>query len=64
MRLGLGLMLESDIGVRVPSILFKELRDGSGPARVDFSAFWLDETRGAALTNFLSILQERYPSLS
>jgi hypothetical protein len=34
MRLGLGLMLESDIGVRVPSILFKELRDGSGPARV------------------------------
>jgi hypothetical protein len=31
MRLGLGLMLESDVGVRVPSILFKELRDGTGP---------------------------------
>ena len=64
MRLGLGLMLESDVGVRVPSILFKELRDGTGPARVDFSAFWLDATPGSALTNFLTILQERYPPLS
>jgi hypothetical protein len=64
MRLGLGLMLESDVGVRVPSILFKELRDGTGPARVDFSAFWLDATLGSALTNFLTILQERYPPLS
>jgi len=64
MRLGLGLMLESDVGVRVPSIVFKELRDGTGPARVDFSAFWLDATPSSALTNFLSILQERYPPLS
>ena len=40
MKLGLGLMLESDIGVRVPSIVFRELRDGTGAARVEFSAFW------------------------
>src|SRR6185437_4588574 len=64
MKLGLGLMLESDAGVRVPSIVFKELRDGTGPARVQFSAFWLDATPSSALTNFLSILQERYPPLS
>jgi hypothetical protein len=39
MKLGIGLVLESDVGVRVPSIIFKELRDGTGPARVQFSAF-------------------------
>jgi len=39
MKLGLGLMLESDVGVRVPSIVFKELRDGAGPIRVEFPAF-------------------------
>jgi DNA-binding transcriptional LysR family regulator len=39
MKLGLGLMLESDIGVPVPSIVFRELRDGTGSSRVEFSAF-------------------------
>jgi hypothetical protein len=60
MRLGLRLMLESDVGVPRPSILFEELRDGAGLASVDFFAFWLDATQGSAL----AILQERYPPLS
>jgi DNA-binding transcriptional LysR family regulator len=64
MKLGLGLMLESDVGVRVPSVLFKEVRDGTGPARVDFSAFWQEATHSSALESFLSLLQERYPPLS
>jgi DNA-binding transcriptional LysR family regulator len=38
MNFGLGLMLESDAGVKVPSIAFKELRDGTGSATVTFSA--------------------------
>ena len=64
MKLGLGLMLESDVGVRVPSILFKELRDGTGATRVDFSAFWRESNKSRALTKFLQILQERYAILS
>ena len=64
MKLGLGLMLESDVGVRVPSIGFKELRDGTGAARVDFSAFWQDSNKNLALTKFLQLLQERYAVLS
>jgi DNA-binding transcriptional LysR family regulator len=63
MKLGLGLMLESDAGVRVPSIVFKELRDGTGPARVQFSAFWQDSNNNSALAKFLQLLQERYPVL-
>lgn len=64
MKLGLGLMLESDVGVRVPSIVFKELRDGTGAARVEFSAFWREANENPALAQFLRLLKERYPVLS
>ena len=64
MKLGLGLMPESDVGVRVPFIGFKELRDGKGAARVDFSAFWQDSNKNVALMKFLQLLQERYAILS
>lgn len=64
MKLGLGLMLESDIGVSVPSIVFKELRDGSGSARIEFSAFWRETNDNPALAHFLRLLKERYPVLS
>jgi DNA-binding transcriptional LysR family regulator len=64
MKLGLGLMLESDVGVRVPSIVFKELRDGTGAARVEFSAFWREANENPALAQFLQLLKERYPVLS
>jgi DNA-binding transcriptional LysR family regulator len=64
MKLGLGLMLESDSGVAAPSIVFKELRDGSGPARIEFWAFWLEANDNPALAHFLDLLKERYPSLS
>jgi len=63
MKLGLGLMLESDAGVRVPSIVFKELRDGAGASRVEFSAFWQDTNKNPALAKFLHLLQERYAFL-
>ena len=64
MKLGLGLMLESDVGVRVPSIVFKELRDGAGATRVEFSAFWRETNENPALAHFLQLLRERYPVLS
>jgi hypothetical protein len=35
-ELGLGLMLESDVGVRVLTIVFKELRDGAGALASNF----------------------------
>lgn len=62
MKLGVGLVLESDVGVRVPSITFKELRDGTGPSRVEFSAFWSEANDNPALAKFLHLLKERYPA--
>jgi DNA-binding transcriptional LysR family regulator len=63
MKLGLGLMLESDAGARVPSMIFKELRDGSGPTRVGFSAFWRETNDNPALSNFIRLMNNRYQSL-
>jgi len=40
MELGVSLVLESDLGAILPSPLYRELRDGAGPSRIEFSAFW------------------------
>jgi DNA-binding transcriptional LysR family regulator len=64
MKHGLGLMLESDSGIAPPSIVFKELRDAAGPAHIEFSAFWRETNNNPALARFLTLLKERYPSLS
>jgi DNA-binding transcriptional LysR family regulator len=63
MNFGLGLMLESDAGVRVPSIVFKELRDGTGSATVAFSAYWRQESDNPALSSFIQLLKQRYRPL-
>jgi DNA-binding transcriptional LysR family regulator len=63
MEFGLGLMLESDAGIRIPSMTFKELRDGSGPTRVGFSAFWRETNANPALLSFIALVDERYQSL-
>lgn len=63
MKLGLGLVLESDVGRPIASVVFKELRDGGGATRVEFSAFWREENESLALGQFLQLLRERYPTL-
>lgn len=62
MKLGISLVLESDIGASFAGLVYRELRDGTGPTRVDFSANWRADNENPALDNFLKILAERYPS--
>ena len=62
MRLGIGLVLESDIGASFAGLVYRELRDGTGPTRVGFSAHWREDNDNPALVNFLKLLAERYPS--
>jgi DNA-binding transcriptional LysR family regulator len=59
---GVGLVTESDIGSSLPGLIFRELRDGTGPSRIGFSAHWRAENDNAALAGFLALLKERYPS--
>lgn len=64
MQVGIGLILESDLGANLPSPVYRELRDGTGLSRLGFSAFWRAENKNPGLASFLGLLRERYPSLS
>jgi DNA-binding transcriptional LysR family regulator len=62
MQMGISLVLESDLGASLPNPLYRELRDGTGPSRLGFSAVWRADNENPALKGFLELLAERYPS--
>ncbi|EHR01000.1 LysR family transcriptional regulator [Bradyrhizobium sp. WSM471] len=62
MNTGISLVLESDMGINYAGLVYRELRDGAGPSRFDFSAYWRDDNENPALAAFLNLLSERYPS--
>ena len=64
MKLGISLVLESDIGASFAGLVYRELRDGTGSTRFDFSAHWRADNNNPALDGFLKLLAERYPSLT
>lgn len=64
MKLGISLVLESDVGASFAELVYRELRDGTGATRFDFSAHWRVDNSNPALEGFLKLLTERYPSLS
>jgi DNA-binding transcriptional LysR family regulator len=62
MKAGISLMLESDIETNFAGLVYRELRDGTGPSRFDYSAYWRATHENSALTAFLNLLAERYGS--
>jgi len=64
MKLGISLVLESDIGASFAGLVYRELRDGTGSTHVDFSAHWRADNDNPALDSFLKLLAERYPLLA
>jgi DNA-binding transcriptional LysR family regulator len=62
MKMGLSLVLESDLGAILPNPVYRELRDGSGPTRIGLSAFWQADNENPVLVSFLKLLRQRYPS--
>lgn len=63
MGLGISLVLESDTCANFSGLIYRELRDGTGPSRVGFSTVWREDNENPALANFLKLLSERYPFL-
>jgi len=59
---GTGLVTESDVWASFSGLTYRELRDGTGPSRVGYSAHWREDNDNPALTNFLKLLGERYAS--
>lgn len=64
MKLGISLVLESDVGASFAGLVYRELRDGTGSTRFGFSAHWRADNDNPALEGFLKLLAERYPSLT
>jgi DNA-binding transcriptional LysR family regulator len=64
MKLGISLVLESDIGTNFSGLVYRELRDGAGPSRLDYSAYWRADNENPVLESFLKLLSSRYPSTS
>jgi DNA-binding transcriptional LysR family regulator len=62
MKVGISLVLESDAGATLPGLVYRELRDGSGPSVLGYSAYWQKANENPALETFLKLLSERYPS--
>src|SRR5947199_216480 len=58
---GVSLVAESDIGVTFAGLTYREVRDGTGPSQVSYSAHWRKDNDNPALANFLKLLSERYP---
>ena len=58
---GVSLIAESGIGLTLPGLTYREVRDGGGPTRVGYSAHWRGDNDNPALASFLKLLSERYP---
>jgi DNA-binding transcriptional LysR family regulator len=58
---GVSFAIESDLGATFSSLVYRELRDGTGPSRIGYSAHWRSDNDNAALVSFLKLLRERYP---
>ena len=58
---GVSLVTESDVGASFAGLTYREVRDGTGPSRVGFTAHWQDDNTNPVLGSFLALLGERYP---
>lgn len=64
MNTGISLVHESDIGPNLADLVYRELRDGVGASRFEFSACWRADNENPALQEFLKLLSEGYSSPS
>lgn len=60
----IGLHCESWTGLAYPGIVYREVRDTSGPSHVAFTACWQEANRNPALGRFVNLLRQlHHPSL-
>lgn len=54
---------EASQGVTWPDLIFREIYDQSGPARLEYALYWRENNENPALQRFFTLLGERYPAL-
>lgn len=57
----LTLVSESALGFHHPGIVFREVHEPTGQARIDYGCYWRSDDKSPALLRFLSLIRERYP---
>ncbi len=58
---GVSLMCEACVGANYTGVVYREARDGNGPTRISYAAYWQSDNDNPALAHFLKLLEERYP---
>lgn len=58
------LILEGATGVRYDGVIYREVYDEDGPARLSFAAYWRSANSNPTLAPFVDMFRERYPDLS
>jgi DNA-binding transcriptional LysR family regulator len=61
--LGISLMLDGTYDAHLEGVVWKEIQDVAGSAKITFAASWREDNERAALANFLSLLKLRFPSI-
>jgi DNA-binding transcriptional LysR family regulator len=54
---GITVLCESATGNALPGVVFREVRDGNGPTRVGYVAYWRRNNNNPALRQMLALLQ-------
>ena len=54
---------ESALGITRPGLVFREINEPNGLARLDYSAFWRADNDNPALKRFFKLIDERYPAV-
>ena len=52
---------ESWTGLAYPGVVFREVRDATGPSYVPFTACWAHESSNPALSRFIELLRKHHP---
>lgn len=55
---------ETALGVTWPELVFREIHDGTGQARLDYALYWREDNDNPALQNFFMLIGERYPAFN
>lgn len=52
---------EASQGVAWMELLFREINDPTGPARLEYALYWRADNENPALKHFFKLIEERYP---
>ena len=56
----ISIVAESALGIQVPGVVFREILEANGHARVGFSGYWRESNENPVLRQFLNFVADRY----